>query len=182
MKPLFFFLTLLGTTVFLLSCDSASEGGGEALLSWTFDEDLEGWQEGMADDESWGTVRWLKSFGGVVKLDGTGDRGNPNAWIYQEITLPKDARTLQFRTSAHNRNGADSALRVRLVEGSNSTTLLDWEVIKFTGTDGGQLTFVDRNVSIRDFAGRTVTLFFEQDDNGPGSHEQRYLDDILITR
>ncbi len=176
------YLAWLVLPIFLTACDSAGEEEGEALLSWTFEEDLEGWEEGSADGESWGTVRWQKFQGNVVKLDGTGERGVPNAWIYQELSLPSSARTLRFRTSAHNRSGADSALRVRVVEGTSSTTLINWEVLKFTGSDGGDLDFVDREVSISSFAGKTVTLYFEQDDNGPGSNEQRYLDDILITR
>lgn len=179
-----FYSLLMASGLLLPACDGGTgdDGGGAALLSWSFEEDLEGWQEGEADEGSWGTVRWQKFGGNVVKLDGTGDEGNPNAWIYREVTLPEKARSLRFRTAPHNRNGADAALRVRLVENGTSTTLLDWEVLKFNGTDGGDLEFVERSVSVADFAGRTVTLYFEQDDNGPGSHEQRYLDDIEITR
>ncbi len=40
--------------------------------------------------------------------------------------------------------------------------------------------FVHRSADISAFAGQSVTLFFEQGDNGPGSNEQRYIDNISI--
>jgi hypothetical protein len=82
--------------------------------------------------------------------------------------------------AGHNRDGADANLRVRLVdEGGTSHTLRDWE--EFTGSEGVR-NWEERTVSIAAFAGQTVTLFFEQDDNGPGTHEQIYLDEIRILR
>jgi hypothetical protein len=89
---------------------------------------------------------------------------------------------LSFQTSAHNRVGADSALRVRLVKDGVSHTLLDWEVLTSLSVSETNLfyTFVDRTANIAAFAGQTVTIFFEQGDNDDGIHEQRYLDNIRI--
>lgn len=139
-------------------------------LAWEFSNDLEGWSP-------MGSAIQLDREGGVVKLDGVGDPGVPNASISRTIVLPATASTLRFRTSAHDRDGADAALRVRLETNGQSTTLLDWEVLA-----GAEDVFLwhDRNVSLAPFAGQTVTLFFEQDDDGEGSHEQRYLDFIRI--
>lgn len=161
-------------------------GGGAVVMAWTFDRDLDGWAAGTAEGESWGTVQWQiwddDDPSGWIKLDGTGESGTPNAWISRSIDLPAAAKTLEFRTASHNRPGGDAALRVRLVDGAAEHVLLGWEVVGHTGDDGGDLVWLDRSVSIAAYAGRTVTILFEQDDNGPGSHEQRYLDDITITR
>lgn len=161
-------------------------GGSSGLLAWHFDRDLEGWDGGTADSESWGSVQWQiwddDDPSGWVKLDGTGDAAQPNSWISRSVDLPPDAATLRFRTAPHNRPGGDAALRVRLLDGAADQVLLDWDVIAHTGEDGGDLIWHDRSVSVAAYAGRTVTLYFEQNDNGPGSHEQRYIDDIVVTR
>ncbi|HSE28888.1 MAG TPA: choice-of-anchor J domain-containing protein [Gemmatimonadales bacterium] len=158
--------------------DGTGPGGGVVEMEWTFDADLEGWESGVDGAGGWGTVVQLDDNGGVVKLDGVGDPGEPNAWIFQEITLSSTATTLRFRTSAHNKAGADAALRVRVEAGGASTTLLDWEVL--AGAEG-QYLWAERSVSVAAYAGQTVTLYFEQDDDGEGTHEQRYLDYIRIT-
>lgn len=156
-------------------------------LLFTFADDLEGWETGTIDGddeeaEGWGTSQWQKWCGedrdnGCVKLDGTGGEGAPNAWIQREIDIPASATSLSFLTSAHNRSGSDSDYRVRLVGANGATTLIDW-----TRTTGSppDLTWISVTVSIAEWAGQTVTLYFEGRDNGPGSHEQRYYDNIRI--
>lgn len=160
--------------------------GGATLMAWSFVSDLEGWEAGTADGESWGTVDWQQfdddDPSGWIKLDGTGESGVPNSWISRAIALPANAATLRFLTAVHNRPSGNAALRVRVESGAGNQTLLDWESFNHTGTDGGDLVWVERSVSIAALAGQTVTLFFEQDDDGPGSHEQRYLDEIRIER
>ena len=153
-------------------------------IVWTFEEDLEGWQaRTTSDDEAWGSAEWRSFCGsdreeGCVKLDGTGDAGGPNAWIERTIDLPLGATTLRALTTSHNRTGADSSYRVRLVdEGGTEHVLVDW-ASSSSGADAYAWFTIE--ASITAFAGTTVTLFFEGADDGPGSNEQRYYDDIGI--
>jgi hypothetical protein len=144
-------------------------------MRFTFDTDLEGWRAAsgarMYDravlDAATGHP------GGCVLLDGS-DLGNPdaepNAWISRVIAVPREAKTLRFDTRAVN-NGS---LRVRLVEASSqSHTLLDYEVVSGP-------TWVARSTSLTPYAGKTVTLWFEQNDNDVGQGEHRYVDNIAI--
>jgi hypothetical protein len=154
------------------------------LAFWTFENDLEGWQPGTTtSDEAWGSAEWRSYCGsdrddGCVKLDGTGDAGGPNAWIERTIALPAGATTLRALTTAHNRSGADSFYRVRLVDaGGTEHVLVDWATS--SGSEDAYDWFAIE-ASIAAFAGTTVTLFFEGADDGPGTHEQRYYDDIGI--
>lgn len=156
----------------------------DPLMLWTFDDDLEGWQAGTtADDESWGSAEWRSWCGsdrdeGCVKLDGTGDAGGPNAWIERTLELPAGATTLRALTTAHNRDGADSAYRVRLLDASDVEHVL----IGWSASSGAEDAYdwIAIEASIAAFAGTTVTLFFEGADDGPGIHEQRYYDDIGV--
>lgn len=181
-------LVILSSGMFLAGLSACSENGAEdeaIILRWAFGEDQE-----LDDWHTAGNAIWLswcdalpepaESEEGCAKLDGTGDPGVPNSWIYRDVTLPSDARTLAWWASGHNRDGGDANLRVRL-EGAGGTdhTLRDWE--EFTGSED-VLNWEERMVSIAAYAGQNVTLYFEQDDNGPGSHEQIYLDEIRILR
>lgn len=144
-------------------------------MHFTFETDLEGWQaanggrmyDRAARDAATGHP------GGCVLLDGS-DLGHPdvqpNAWISRTIALPPQAKTLRFETRA----ATDGALRVRLVDAdAKPHTLLDWEVLSGP-------TWVPRTTSLAAFAGTTVTLWFEQNDNDIGQGEHRYLDNISI--
>lgn len=185
-----------GATVEVLLCEPASAAGivrtssdreqcpVPTELFWAFDENLEGWEPGATDDdEGWGSAEWRSWCGsdrprGCVKLDGTGGPGQPNAWISRTIELPAGATTLRALTTAHNRAGADSLYRVRLVDANGvDHVLIDWATS--SGSED-QYRWFDIEASIAAFAGTTVTLFFEGADNGPGTHEQRYYDDIRI--
>ena len=146
----------------------------QSALKWTFDTDNEGWGEGGD-----GTVFHLEREGGVLKLHGTDDAvGTPNAWIFKQIDLPADVATVAFRVSAHDRDGATVAWRVRLVDASGTShTLLDWEVL--SGAEGVHL-WADRSASIAAWAGTTVTMYVEQDDDGQHNHEHFYISEIVI--
>jgi len=175
----FFVLALL-----LAGCATPPPGTPpHPLLSWTFDADLDGWETGVATGEAWGTAEWNSWCGsdrdeGCVKLDGTGDPGNPNAWIYRTLKLPPGATTLRALTTAHDRKGADSLYRVRLVDGSAvEHVLIDWST---SSSSENAYHWFPIEAEIAAFAGKTGTLYFEGADNGPGSNEQRYYDDIAI--
>ena len=177
-------LLLLIIALVVAGCSAPPAGTStDPLLLWTFDEDLEGWQAGVTDGDGWGTAVWGNWCGsdrdrGCVALDGTGGAGSANAWIERTLTLPSNATTLRALTTAHNRDGADSDYRVRLVDGSGvEHVLIDWSTS--SGTEG-VLNWFTIEAPISAFAGTTVTLFFEGADNGPGIHEQRYYDDIGI--
>ena len=186
----------LAAAIVLPACsddDDGPSGPGpeEVIYQWAFGADeLAGWEVGMASVGSWGTVTHVGSDHlaspspdeeGSAKLDGVGDPGVPNAWIFRAgVPLPADAATLAWFAAGHNQDGANANLRVRLVDGSAvEHTLADWE--EFTGSSAGR-NWEERTVSIAAYAGQTVTIYFEQDDNGPGSHEQIYLDDVRILR
>jgi len=153
------------------------------LLEWTFAADLDGWQDHTdPGPEGWGTVSHVDWGGdGMIGLDGTGNPSTPNAWITHDVDIPANARTLRFKTSAHNRDGADSEFLVALtaLDGAGEhVTLIGWTVT--TGAED-ELLWEARSVSLLAWVGRRVRLEFYQNDNGPGSHEQRYFDDIQIT-
>ncbi len=152
----------------------------ECGILFKFDSDLEGWSTGAATTGIFNGASWSSSSGGCAKLDGsdggTSD-GEPNSWIFRSIDIPNGAATLRFDTSPHNRAAANSALRVRVHNGSSFATLLDWEVL--AGVEGSY-TWRSREVSIAAYAGQTVTIYFEQGDNDIGVHEQRYIDNVSI--
>lgn len=144
-------------------------------MRFTFDTDLEGWSAANGSRMYDRAVRDATTGhpGGCVLLDGS-DLGNPdaepNAWISRTIAIPREARTLRFETRA----ATNGSLRVRLVDpGSQSHTLLDYEVVSGP-------TWVMRNTSLALYAGKTVTLWFEQNDNDVGQGEHRYIDNIAI--
>jgi hypothetical protein len=155
-------------------------------LSFTFDADLEGWSRGTAGPEgaaNWGTVHWLDRNDGLVKLDGTGSPARENAWLYRTFNLPTDIRTLQFDVSAHDRLDSDTSFRVRIVANGRSQTVLDTR-LSHSGPEG-DLSFATQDVDIAAYAGKTVTIYFEQNDNGlegafPGGDEEVYLDNIRL--
>jgi hypothetical protein len=161
----------------------------DVLLRWTFGSDLEGWSDATTSSGGWGTVDLSNNDSqndapddedGSVKLDGVGGPGEPNAWIFRSVVLPANAATLSWWAAGHDRDGGDAELRVRLVDGNGAShTLADWE--EFTGSAGTHHWEL-RSAAIAAYAGQTVTLYFEQNDNGPGSHEQIYLDEIKVLR
>ena len=180
----------VGTMLFLAiawavaGCSAPPAGPSTTPLQlWTFDADLEGWQAGITDGDGWGSAEWRSWCGsdrerGCVKLDGTGGPGSANAWIERTVALPAGATTLRALTTAHNRAGADSEYRVRLIDaGGTEHVLVDWATSSGAEDAYDWLTI---EAPIAAFAGTTVTLYFEGADNGPGIHEQRYYDDIGI--
>ena len=162
----------------LLGCNS------NPAIDFTFDSDLQGWSTGIGSCCAFNQVYWeetdLPGFGGIAVMDGS-DASTPdtfpNSWIFHTIVLPSGTTTLKFDTSPHDLAGSNGALRVRLVSGGVSHTLLDWETLVATGDS---LVFVPREANISAFAGQSVTLYFEQRDSGGRNNQQRYVDNIRI--
>lgn len=157
----------------------------QGIPLFTFDDtSIDGWTRGVSgpvDSDNWGTVVWLPQNGGVVKLDGTGNPGAPNAWISKQIRVPTNATTLRFDASGHDRADADALLTVRVVDGTGSHTVFNQVIVGVDHT----LDFHTYQVNVSAWRGQMVTLFFEQNDNGiqgifPGGDEQIYLDNITI--
>ncbi len=145
-------------------------------LKFDFSDGLQGWTGGTSG-KPYDKAEWTKNEGqGALVLDGS-DLGHPdnqpNAWFSRTLYLPNDALTLQFRTRALN----DGRLRVRLqtVPTGSPVLLMDWD----TPTDQKWKKY---EIDIKDFAGKTVILFFEQNDGGQGVGEYRFVDDIKILR
>lgn len=147
-----------------------------SYIESTFDDDLDGWIAGDAGGE-YDEAKFLPDEGhptGTVFLDGS-DFGNPdaepNSWVHREVDLPTGSVTLKFETHA---SANDGALRVRLITPDDqSHIVLEYEVLS-------GVTWVSRSADLSAYAGQTVTLLFEQNDNDLGQGEMRYVDNIRI--
>jgi hypothetical protein len=158
------------------SVDAAPDAAPPLPLRFGFDSGLEGWSVAhgpLVDDKA----LWTATDGnppGAIWLDGSDPDDAPdvvaNARLHRVIELPAEATLLRFDTRAD----LDGALRVRVIEGGTvETVLLDWEVL-------AGVEWRERSAPIDAFAGRTVTLAFEQDDDGEGNGEHRFVDNIVI--
>lgn len=145
-------------------------------LSYDFAGSLQGWA-GSVSGKFYDKAQWIASAGnppGALLLDGS-DLGQPdaapNSWFSRQIILPPNATSLTFDTMASN----DGLLRVRLQRGDGTfVTLLDWAGLASPNT------WVSRTADLGNYAGQTVTLYFEQNDGGQGSGEYRYVDNVSV--
>jgi hypothetical protein len=175
MKPL-----LMITPVLVLFAAAGCGGDNPAQpadpgIVFGFEDGLQGWSPGTTGN-GWGNATWSDRGDGMIHLDGVGGPGDPNSWVSRGVALPSDAAQVTYRISGHDRRNGDSAFRLRIEDTGVSTTVHDWQVI-VGGTDGNfnWLSFSD---DISAFAGKTVNVYFEQDDDGDGTDEHIYLDSI----
>ena len=167
----------------MLSISCSTQDSKDHII-FNFTNDLDGWSTGVSGKQL-DSVTWLDWAGmppGCVKLDGS-DFGTSdhlaNSWIYKEIEIPANAKSLSFITSAHNRENANAELRVTLLDDNQVMhILIDWELANNGIED--EFDWINKSASVEAYAGQTVTLFFEQGDNDIGTHEQRYIDKIEI--
>ena len=152
-------------------------------IRFTFDSDLEGWSvvnSGTRD----GTPPWAYTFWdfqggkGVVNMDGqdTALNNTPEATLTKSIALPSGFTTMTFEVSAHHRPNSNVGYRVLI----NGQMLLN-DVIN----GPGGFHYITKTIDISAFAGQTVTIQFQQHDNGsfgvfPGSSKHLYIDNIRI--
>lgn len=144
-------------------------------LSYDLATGVQGWNAGTSGkslDNAWWSANGHP--GGSLEMDGS-DFGvsdsQPNAWFSRQIILPPNATAMNFDTLAEN----DGLLRVRLQRADGGmVTLLDWEGMT------NHNVWTNRTVDIANYAGQTVTFYFEQNDGGQGSGEIRYVDNVVI--
>jgi hypothetical protein len=157
-------------------------------LKWTFNSGLQGWSSGRSGapgSSDWGKVSIERQgSNGYVRLDGNGDPANPNAWIFRTIQLPKTAKTVKYDISADDVPGSDAGFEIA-IESGGKTTILDKGNAR--NIVPNRLTFRTHSLDISEWAGKTVTLYFMQNDNGvngvihdPDFDEQLYYDNIEI--
>ena len=154
-------------------------------IRFTFDNDLEGWtavNSGTRDGTPpWAYTVWDYQNGkGVVNMDGRDTQldSAPEATISKSIALPAGVTTMSFEVSAHNRPDSHVGYRVLI----NGQMLLNDVIV---GPSPPAFRYITRTVDISAFAGQTVTIQFEQHDNGsngvfPGSSKHLYIDNIRI--
>lgn len=145
-------------------------------LSFDFSTSAQGWNPGTGGG-SFDSATWSSNGGndsGCLVLSGSDTEPadtNPNSHFWRQIILPQNAATLSFDTRATN----DGWLRVRLVNASGViTNLLDWEKLSITNT------WVSRTANISNYAGQTVTFYFEQDDSSLGNNGTRFVDNVVV--
>lgn len=173
-----FSIVLFLAMVFVAGCGDDPVAPKGAAFTFDFADGFDDWEPGTTSTNGWGSATWSDRKGGIVHLDGTGGPGEPNSWISRELTLPGNATELAYDVAGHDRRFGDSGFRVRIEEGGVSTTVRDWEVV--VGSDDGDFDWHPHTDDISAFAGKTVTLFLEQDDDGDGTDEHIYLDNVVI--
>ena len=145
-------------------------------LSFDFASSAQGWMgytSGWPYDEAY----WANTLGnppGALLMDGS-HLGFPvtdmNSWFTRQIILPPNATALSFDTLAVN----DGLLQVQIQPPSGGlVTLLPW-----AGLSPANSWFTV-TASLTNFAGQTVTLYFEQLDGGQGSGEARCVDNVQV--
>lgn len=167
-------------------------------LAWTFDSGLDGWSGGhvgrKGSTSDWGTVGWSAVHGGSIKLDGEGRRdtqGHVNAWISKEIQVPSGPWTLTFQVSAQKAVGADADLVVYVVDLAGGQTTLPLQLDEIVVGRPDRYVFTQRSIDLSPWAGQTIRVFIEQNDNGflnsegvrefHGHHEELFIDNVRIS-
>lgn len=167
-------LVLLVPLLIVPGCgDDDPAAPATAALSWTFDDDAEGWESGTGTD--WGSATSSRGF---LYLDGVGNTDDtPNAWFENTFTLPAGAKTVRFDTSAHDRGDGTGYLRLVLDVGDQTHELMPLEAMD-TGAEG--YDWVERSAPVAAWAGQEVTVRFELDDIDGGGNNQRAIDNVEI--
>lgn len=145
-------------------------------LSFDFGSSAQGWvgyTSGWPDDQAY----WTNTIGnppGGLLMDGShlgAQDTNMNSWFTRQIILPPNANTLSFDTLAVN----DGLLQVQIQPPAGGlVTLLPWAGLSPANT------WFTLTASLTNFAGQTVTLWFEQLDGGQGNGEARYVDNVQV--
>ena len=164
-------LLLLGAALALLACGSDTLSGPpdplQLPMEWTFGGGLDGWTLHNRTAGDGGGQASHDASNGRVVLSGSGAPGEPDAWMSREVTLPEiDIGELWIDvhgiTDCLAAKGNDSQARLTVRAPDGSTTVVDdWH--KVVPLDSPVLIV---GGSIHQFAGQTVTITIEQDDEG----------------
>lgn len=165
---------------------AAGDAATPDVLTYDFATGLMGWAPGAScldqNQPDWGQVVVQEQ---MFVLNGRGPAGNagvPNAWVSKVLNIPANATALQFDAAAHFFTGVDSRLTARVLDGGVSTVIFDRVLV----SPANSRVFSTYFAELTPWAGKTVRIFFEQDDNGfptgayPGSHEQVWMDNIRV--
>jgi len=145
---------------------------------WDFSSGIGDWVLGHGG-RHYDTARWYQDIGnpgGSVMLDGS-DQGSEdnsaNAWMEHVLDLSGVAQaSVSFEMLA----ATDAAYRV-LLRSPNGTwiALQNWTVVR--RSEG----WATRSVDLSLYAGQIVTLRIEQDDDGNGSLEMVFVDNVALS-
>lgn len=140
--------------------DSSGPTNDTLPITWNFDGGLEGWTGGSATAAGQGGA--VSTSNGTVTLQGWGAPGQPDAWISRSVALPDLAysiRVLAISDCAAAEDENDTSMRILLVDGGDTAVLGEWQTVSEQGYDL-------RSADLYEFAGQTVTLRIEMDDEG----------------
>ena len=176
-------LVVATALIFATGCGDDSDpptGGNDLPITWNFDAGLEGWSSGAAAAAGHGGS--VSSSAGNVVMRAWGAPGEPDAWITQSLTLPSAAYTIRVRAvsdCAEADPENDTYMRILLTASGSTTVLSDWQTIN-------ENAYQTQSADLDAFAGETVTLRIEMDDEGGqeddlASGEMLCIDQIQIT-
>lgn len=155
----------------LVSCgDETGPTGPDPLelpITWEFDGGLEGWTLGSRTSGDGGGSAIHDAGGSSVVLSGHGAPGTADAWMSRQVTLPDGAAgevwiDVAGMADCLLRDEGDTHARITVTPSNGSTTIVeDWRRVA-----PADMPVVIVGGSLEQFAGETVTITIEQDDEG----------------
>ena len=164
-------LLLLGATFALLACGSDNVSAPpdplQLPMEWTFGGELDGWAlHNRTTGDGGGQASHDASSAHVV-LAGYDAPGAADAWMSRQVTLPTDVAGVLW-IDVHGiadcllSEQHDSHARITVTTSDGSTSVVDdWRKVAQFDTPS-----VIAGGSLQQFAGQTVTITIEQDDEG----------------
>src|SRR5690606_10931527 len=162
--------TVMLLAIVLVACNSDAAGPDSVPLElpahWSFDGgNLDGWTLGSRSTGTGGGSAARNNAGGYVEMTAWGQVGVPDAWMSLQVALPDvvglwiDARSIGGCVEGEDR---DSEMRIRVTRANGTSSLVhDWRQVDDFEWPGMLL-----GGSLEQFAGETVTITIEQDDEG----------------
>lgn len=164
-------LLLLGAALALLACGSETMSGPpdplELPMRWTFGGELDGWTLHQRATGAGGGQASHDASGARVVLAGYDAPGAADAWMSRKVILPKDVAgelwiDIEGIADCLLSQGHDSHARITVTTSDGSTSIVeDWRRVNQFDTPT-----VIAGGSLQQFAGQTVTITIEQDDEG----------------
>ena len=160
---------LLAVGLGTLACSSTEPAGPEPItlpIEWRFSDGLGGWTTHARTTGDGNGTATHDAGAGLVVLRGQGAPGVADAWLRRQVALPDtdDYLWIDVEVTADCVTGGDNDTAGRItVTGADGTVtdITDWERVTDYALPGRLL-----GGSLQDFAGETVTITIEQDDEG----------------